>query len=110
MRPGLLAVMFAAVVLLGTDSRELKAQTPPPGGPLILIGLDTEDHCVGESDHISAYANIVNGILADVQNGGNGIVVLGGGKSSSDEVTRCWNEIVKSASGPNHRGQRCGHC
>jgi len=69
-------------------------------GPLVLMGIDAEDGGVGGHGPISVYQNVVNsGVLANVTNGGSGILVVGGGKNPGDNVTTFWTEIDNAAAG-----------
>ena len=63
------------------------------GGPLILMGIDAEDGGPGGHGPITVYESVVNSILSDVTNGGSGILVIGGGKSPTDNVTTFWNTL-----------------
>jgi hypothetical protein len=63
-------------------------------GPLVLMGIDAEDGGVGGHGPISVYVNVVNSVYNSATNGGTGILVIGGGKTSTDDVTRFWNAIA----------------
>jgi hypothetical protein len=63
------------------------------GGPVVLMGIDAEDGGVGGHGPISVYEDVVNSILSEVTNGGSGILVIGGGKATSDDVTEFWDQI-----------------
>lgn len=76
------------------------AATAAQAGPITLMGIDAEDGGPGEHGPISVYQNVVNdGVLANVTNGGSGILVIGGGKSPTDEVTVFWNAIDTATPG-----------
>ena len=65
-------------------------------GPIVLMGIDAEDGGPGVHGPITVYEDVVDHILQRANvlgNGGSGILVIGGGKSNSDDVTRFWNEI-----------------
>ncbi len=62
-------------------------------GPVTLMGIDAEDGGVGGHGPISAYESVVQDLLNNVTNGGSGILVVGGGKSATDDVTEFWNQI-----------------
>jgi uncharacterized repeat protein (TIGR01451 family) len=62
-------------------------------GPLVLMGIDAEDGGVGGHGPISVYEGVVNSTLSGVTNGGSGILVIGSGKSATDNVTTFWNAI-----------------
>ncbi|MEH7218086.1 hypothetical protein [Bacillus toyonensis] len=64
------------------------------GGPLILMGIDAEDGGIGGHGPISVYISVVNSILSNVTNNGSGILVIGGNKNPSDDVTQFWNAIA----------------
>lgn len=63
------------------------------GGPIILMGIDAEDGGPGGHGPITVYENVVNSILSNVTKGGAGILVIGGGKSPTDNVTTFWNTL-----------------
>lgn len=63
------------------------------GGPIVLIGIDAEDGGIGGHGPIQNYIDVVNSILANVTNGGTNILVIGGGKNPTDDVTVFWNAI-----------------
>lgn len=84
----LVVAMFAPVSQAGA--------APPPGGPLVLMGIDGEDGGVGGHGPLSAYTGVVADILANVVNGGSGILVIGGGKSPGDNVTTWWSALAAS--------------
>jgi trimeric autotransporter adhesin len=76
------AATALAVVLPGTANA---AQ----GGPVVLLGIDAEDHGLS-----AEFAAVVDNTLSKVNNGGSGILVIGGGKDPSDSVTSFWNAIA----------------
>ncbi|MBI3844723.1 MAG: HYR domain-containing protein [Planctomycetes bacterium] len=63
------------------------------GGPIVLMGVDAEDGGVNAHGPITVYDSVVNSILGQTSNGGTGILVIGGGKSPTDNVTAFWNRI-----------------
>ncbi len=67
------------------------------GGPVVLMGIDAEDGGLGAHGPTSVYQAIVRDIRSKVRNGGSGILVIGGGKSGSDQVTTWWNNIAAGA-------------
>ena len=86
----------AVVTIADNDS-------PPPaadGGPLILMGIDAEDGGIGSHGPIANYVSVVNSILGKVANRGQGILVIGGGKNASDDVTAFWNAIANGTGKP----------
>ena len=62
------------------------------GGPVVLMGIDAEDGniCCGAHGGLTPYASVVADLLGDTSNGGNGILVIGGGKAAGDDVTQFW--------------------
>ena len=89
--------VFAAAIAVGVMG---VAASPAQAGPLVLMGIDAEDGGVGGHGPISVYQNVVNnGVLANVTNGGSGILVIGGGKNPGDNVTAFWNAIDSAAPG-----------
>src|SRR4051794_26423633 len=75
----------------------LAAMAPPAaastGGPVILMGIDAEDGGPGGHGPIGVYQDLITHVLSNVANGGSGILVIGGGKTTSDNVTRFWAAI-----------------
>ncbi len=71
-----------------------QATALPIGGPVTIMGIDAEDSGPGGHGPISVYAGIVNSLSALTKNNGAGILVLGGGKVLTDEVTEFWDEIA----------------
>ena len=66
------------------------------GGPVVLMGIDAEDGngAIGSAHGGKApYISVVTDMLTNVSNGGSGILVIGGGKSPTDNVTEFWNAI-----------------
>jgi len=63
------------------------------GGPVGIMGIDAEDGGPGGHGPITSYQAVASSILANVTNGGTGILVVGGGKSAGDNVTTFWNAI-----------------
>lgn len=98
MKLKVLFALLAVALLFAADSGSVKAQSQP--GPIVLMGIDAEDGGVGGHGPISTYVDVVNSVLADVANGGGGILVIGGGKSPTDDVTEFWNEIGRTATIP----------
>ena len=72
------------------------AVTPVSAGPVVLLGIDAEDGGVGGHGPIANYVSVVNSTLANVTNGGSNILVIGGNKSTTDQVTAFWNAIDAS--------------
>lgn len=92
---GLTGVAFAvavAALLLGAGAGP-SARAQGAGGPVVLMGIDAEDGGLGGHGPISVYVDVTDSILAQVTNGGAGILVIGGGKDPADDVTEFWDEI-----------------
>lgn len=70
------------------------------GGPIVLMGIDAEDGGPGGHGPIVNYEQVVQSILSNVTNGGSGILVIGGGKSPTDDVTVFWDTISTDISVP----------
>ena len=82
----LLSLLLAAILLTTTALAQ---------GPVILMGIDAEDGGPGSHGPTAAYVDVLSsGIVPNVTNGGAGILVIGGGKSPTDNVTRFWNEVA----------------
>jgi|GEM_PF-2127859 len=69
------------------------------GGPIVLMGIDAEDGGPGGHGPIANYTSITNSVLANVTNGGSGIVVFGGDPTpcSGSDVQDFWNAIGPAA-------------
>ncbi|MFN6962633.1 MAG: thrombospondin type 3 repeat-containing protein [Pyrinomonadaceae bacterium] len=57
------------------------------------MGIDAEDGGPGVHGPISTYIAVVNSVYSNATNGGSGVLVIGGGKSASDDVTQFWTAI-----------------
>jgi hypothetical protein len=91
-RAALAATLTLSVLGFGASAAQ--------AGPLVLMGIDAEDGGVGGHGPVSVYQNVVNGgVLANVTNGGSGILVIGGGKNPGDNVTTFWNAIDSATPG-----------
>ncbi len=65
-------------------------------GPVVLMGIDGEDgNGASGSSHggKAPYISVASSFIAATTNGGTGILVIGGGKSPTDDVTGFWNAI-----------------
>lgn len=80
--------------------QEVGAQATSVGGPVVIMGIDAEDFGVGGHGPISVYQGIVNSLSALAANNGAGILVLGGGKSPTDDVTEFWDAIASGTGIP----------
>lgn len=66
------------------------------GGPVVLMNIDAEEQNNATYNFHGGkgpYTSVLQDILNNVTNGGSGILVIGGGKSSTDTVTEFWNII-----------------
>jgi hypothetical protein len=72
-------------VLLVLFSLSAQAQ-----GPVVLMGIDAEDF-----GHPPAanYSTVMGSVYNTATNGGTGTLVIGGGKSATDDVTTFWNAL-----------------
>lgn len=86
----LLAVACLSAGVLALAESPATADT---GGPVAVMGIDAEDGGVGGHGPISVYDTIVTNLFANVTNGGSGILVLGGGKSPTDDVTTFYDQV-----------------
>ncbi len=85
----LLVVLALPVAVTGATSPASAAVA----GPVIVAGIDAEDGGPGGHGPITVYQTITSNLLAQVTNGATGILVIGGGKDPSDDVTTFWNTI-----------------
>ena len=73
-------------------------------GPVMLVGIDTEfGFRPGNNSHgtIATWATVLNnGLLSNVTNGNNGILVLGGGKNPADMMTSFWTQVAVALGRP----------
>ena len=79
------------------------------GGPVALLGIDAEDEYCSESRHgpADSYAEVLRSLASKTQNGGAGVLVIGGGKekrfasdTENDTVTRFWRAVAEKAGEP----------
>ena len=65
------------------------------GGPVILMGLDSEQGA-GSGGHSSVedHASMVESLLEDVVNGGEGTLALGGSEDETNNVQPYWEENI----------------
>lgn len=84
---------------LQADRRTLTVEGQLTGGPVILMGLDSEE-APGSSSHgpPSEHAQMVASILDSVTNGGDGILVLGGDPDSNQDIRSYWETDIGSDS------------
>lgn len=97
MRRSLITAVVLVVAMFGPLTN---AQAALPGGPLVLMGIDAEDGGVGAHGPLSAYTGVAADILANIGNGGSGILVIGGGKAAGDNVTTWWDALGASVAQP----------
>lgn len=65
-------------------------------GPVVLVGIDAEDRSdggPGAHGAIAVYSNIIAKVLATTSNGGSGVLVIGAGKTATDDVTKFWTQV-----------------
>ena len=87
-----LAAVLAVGVLFARDPGG-PAEAQAVGGPVVLMGIDAEDGGVDGHGPIGVYEDVVSSMLAEVGNGGSGVLVIGGDKDGSDNVTEFWDQI-----------------
>ncbi|SEQ28233.1 hypothetical protein [Natrinema salaciae] len=82
---------------LQADRRTLTVEGQLTGGPVILMGLDSEE-VPGDSSHgpPSEHAKMVASIRDSVTNGGEGILVLGGDPDSNRDIRSYWETDIGS--------------
>ena len=92
MRKLLVALIVALGIPLATSSVAVAA-----GGPVILTGIDAED--CGPNGHgpIANYVSMVDSILSNTTNGGNGILVIGANGPGPESF---WNAIGAATGEP----------
>lgn len=97
--PVVVAALLAALLVASPATvgplRAAPAAAAPVGGPVMLLAIDAEDGGVGGHGPIANYRQAVNSVLDEVSNGGSGgLLVIGGGKSATDNVTSFWNSVA----------------
>ncbi|WP_243637747.1 hypothetical protein [Natrarchaeobius oligotrophus] len=82
-------------VCIESDRRTLTVEGQVTGGPVILMGLDSE-LTPGSSSHgpPEEHAKMVESILDSVTNDGEGILVLGGNTDSNPDIVDYWEGDV----------------
>ncbi|MCU4751521.1 hypothetical protein OB919_05935 [Halobacteria archaeon AArc-curdl1] len=82
-------------VCIESDRRTLTVEGQVTGGPVILMGLDSE-LTPGSSNHgpPEEHAKMVESILDSVTNDGEGILVLGGNPDSNPDIADYWKGDV----------------
>ena len=89
----LVAAMALAFTLLAPATSQADDDADTTGGPVILMGIDSEDGGLGGHGPISVYADVVQSILDEVRNGENGILVIGEAGEDQNTVREFWDEI-----------------
>ena len=79
-------LVLLAIIVMWTN--------PVWAGPVILMGIDAEDGGVGGHGPITVYDSVLGSLLGNVTNGGSSVLVIGGGKIASDDVTSFWNALT----------------
>jgi len=87
--------VIAVLVGLGVAALPAVAQA----GPLFLGGIDAQDGGPGGHGPIANWIQVANSVKGQVTNHGSGLLVIGGGKDPSDDVTQFFNQIG-SGTGP----------
>ena len=87
-----LALTGAGVIGVGSSASAVA------GGPIVLMGIDAEDGGVGGHGPIATYNAVVINILANVTNGGAGLLVFGCTSAGSDNVSRFWQAVATGVS------------
>jgi hypothetical protein len=78
------------------------------GGPVVLMGIDAEDHWrvsvdgteSGQHGAVGNYVTLVRELLARTNGGRTGLLILGGGKAASDDVTTFWTRVAADTGQP----------
>ncbi len=93
--PSLSIVDDRQVACVDADVRRMSIQDRLVGGPVVLMGLDSE-LTPGRDNHgpPEEHAAMVASILDSVTNGGDGILVLGGTPERNDSIVEYWAEDV----------------
>lgn len=94
-----IVLVLASAVVAVVELSQIESASAQLGGPLILMGIDAEDCGPGGHGPITVYRDVVNQVLAAVNNGGSGILVIDGG-----DINIClkpfWDEISNQTGVP----------
>jgi hypothetical protein len=93
--PFTLVVALVAALVLTFASGGTPVAHAVGGGPVILMGVDGDDIFHAPAGN---YKSLVDIMLTNVSNAGSDILVIGGGKSGTDDVTTFWNGIASQSS------------
>lgn len=94
-----MVLIIVAIFAYVTEQHDVASASHvgPSGGPVVLMNIDGEDRNGTGTAHGGKmpYTSVVNDLLANVHNGGSGILVIGGGSTGSD-VREFWLDIGSS--------------
>lgn len=76
----------------GSNSCSFTVTISAAAGAVVLMGIDAEDGGPNGHGPIATWQTLVSNILSQASSG-SGILVIGGGKSSIDNVTKFWNAV-----------------
>lgn len=80
--------------------KKKKKKKQQQGGPLVLAGIDAQDGGPGGHGPVANYATMLSNVNSKVRKAGTGILVIGGGKAPTDDVTESWNAWAAAAGIP----------
>ncbi len=86
-----LIVLGLAFSLGGMNTETVTAQGTSAGGPVVLLGIDSEDGGPGGHGPIDVYRDVVESLLANVTNNGQDILVIG--EDGPGNVQDFWSQI-----------------
>lgn len=68
-----------------------------PGGPVVIMGFDSEDGAGNNSNHGTAedHSNIVQAVLDETRNGEEGLLVLGASDDTSKRAYQFWKQDIE---------------
>ena len=85
---------LAASLAFGTPAANAQAYS---GGPVVLMGIDAEDGGIGGHGPVTVYQSVMRSIARRERRSGSAILVIGGGKTSTDNVTTFFREVARGA-------------
>ena len=89
----------SGAVANATAAQEGQVDAQAAGGPVVIMGIDAEDGGPGGHGPIANYVSVLNSIIANAPKGA-GLLVVGGGKSPTDDVTEFWDAVAAGSSIP----------
>jgi hypothetical protein len=90
-RWGILLALVASLAFVPAANAQVA------GGPVVLMGIDAEDGGLGGHGPVAVYQSVMRSIARRERRSGSAILVLGGGKTSTDNVSTFFRELARGA-------------